>query len=353
MAKKKWYVVTVGRQVGVFNTWIEVSPLVTGVSGALHQSFSSEEDANELFAQEQSNGRVRIVGRNSTAATTGPALTSLGSSSRLHTEVPITSGQTQVQSCSSQEPPLRPDPSHSGQSSTLNRPTTVKREWSTATSPSRYPLSSPPTGITQFVDLSSSSSAVAPGSPSAFRGTEDQPDRSLAAPAQHTTSTLASSSYPGPHYHSVARSLSGSAHLGSESSLFPPMIINITVPMQHMHCSACELGLTVSSQMTALDVSEDNSVPCAVYPGSPLTQPGLTPVSLNQHTIHDTSEHDITSLSSRMDALDVSENNSVAPSRTADPRSPLTQRGLLPGSFNVTSSGRPSPTIVPSALFDA
>ncbi|KAJ7287500.1 hypothetical protein C8J57DRAFT_1284088 [Mycena rebaudengoi] len=33
MAKKKWYVVTRGRATGVFETWLEVSPLVTGFSG--------------------------------------------------------------------------------------------------------------------------------------------------------------------------------------------------------------------------------------------------------------------------------------------------------------------------------
>ncbi|KJA19895.1 hypothetical protein HYPSUDRAFT_43768 [Hypholoma sublateritium FD-334 SS-4] len=62
MAKRKWYVVTVGTDIGVFSTWLDAGPLVKGVPEALYQSFSTEEEAQMIFAREQARGRTRIVG---------------------------------------------------------------------------------------------------------------------------------------------------------------------------------------------------------------------------------------------------------------------------------------------------
>ncbi|KDR75872.1 hypothetical protein GALMADRAFT_140460 [Galerina marginata CBS 339.88] len=64
MAKKKWYVVTVGKDVGVFETWLEAGPLVKGIPDALHQSFPTEEQARRVFAQEMLKGNTRVVGAN-------------------------------------------------------------------------------------------------------------------------------------------------------------------------------------------------------------------------------------------------------------------------------------------------
>ncbi|KAF8973248.1 hypothetical protein BDZ97DRAFT_2070335 [Flammula alnicola] len=61
MAKRKWYVVTVGKGIGVFPTWLEAGPLVKGVPDALHQSFPTEEEATLIFAQEKARGNTRIV----------------------------------------------------------------------------------------------------------------------------------------------------------------------------------------------------------------------------------------------------------------------------------------------------
>ncbi|KAJ6499269.1 hypothetical protein C8R45DRAFT_1093499 [Mycena sanguinolenta] len=70
--QKKWYVVIVGRDVGVFQTWIDVAPLVTGVSGAVHQSFSSEIEAERIFAQALTEGKVEIVGSHAAPAAASP-----------------------------------------------------------------------------------------------------------------------------------------------------------------------------------------------------------------------------------------------------------------------------------------
>jgi len=61
MAGKKWYVVIVGKAVGVFGSWLEVAPLVVGVSGAQHQSFPTQEEAIQAFRDEFMKGSVKIV----------------------------------------------------------------------------------------------------------------------------------------------------------------------------------------------------------------------------------------------------------------------------------------------------
>ena len=49
MAKKKFYVVWVGKQIGVFTDWSVVQPLVTGYPGAKHKSYPSMEEAKGAF----------------------------------------------------------------------------------------------------------------------------------------------------------------------------------------------------------------------------------------------------------------------------------------------------------------
>ncbi|KAF9012353.1 hypothetical protein BDQ17DRAFT_696513 [Cyathus striatus] len=58
---QKWYVVTVGKDIGVFDNWLEVAPLVKGVPGAVHQSFRSKDIAYKLFKQEEAKGNTRVV----------------------------------------------------------------------------------------------------------------------------------------------------------------------------------------------------------------------------------------------------------------------------------------------------
>lgn len=49
MAKKKFYVVWVGKQTGVFTDWSHVQPLVAGYPGAKHKSYTSLEEAQKAF----------------------------------------------------------------------------------------------------------------------------------------------------------------------------------------------------------------------------------------------------------------------------------------------------------------
>ncbi|KIM40109.1 hypothetical protein M413DRAFT_170736 [Hebeloma cylindrosporum] len=72
MAKRKWYVVTVGRDIGVFPTWLEVGPLVKGVPNALHQSFPTEAEARRIFSKERAKGNTKIVDSNEQLAYSTP-----------------------------------------------------------------------------------------------------------------------------------------------------------------------------------------------------------------------------------------------------------------------------------------
>ena len=50
MGKKKFYVVWVGKQTGVFTDWAVVQPLVAGYPGAKHKSYPSMEDAKKALS---------------------------------------------------------------------------------------------------------------------------------------------------------------------------------------------------------------------------------------------------------------------------------------------------------------
>ncbi|KAF6764605.1 hypothetical protein DFP72DRAFT_1059572 [Ephemerocybe angulata] len=60
-AKDTWYVVTVGRQVGVFQGWHQVQPLVSTVPGACYRKYPSREQADAAYQQARAQGNVHIV----------------------------------------------------------------------------------------------------------------------------------------------------------------------------------------------------------------------------------------------------------------------------------------------------
>lgn len=55
MVKKKYYVVWVGRQVGIFETWEECKEQTDGFPAAVYKSFSSKNDAELAFSKESSD----------------------------------------------------------------------------------------------------------------------------------------------------------------------------------------------------------------------------------------------------------------------------------------------------------
>ena len=50
MGKRKRYVVTRGRQTGIFDTWEDCERQVKGFSGAQYKSYATQEDAERAFA---------------------------------------------------------------------------------------------------------------------------------------------------------------------------------------------------------------------------------------------------------------------------------------------------------------
>ena len=69
MGKKKFYVVWVGKQTGVFTDWAVVQPLVAGYPGAKHKSYPSMEDAKKALAS--GAPAVRLPSTKSSAKTKG------------------------------------------------------------------------------------------------------------------------------------------------------------------------------------------------------------------------------------------------------------------------------------------
>jgi cadmium resistance protein CadD (predicted permease) len=75
---KGWYVVTVGKQVGIFADWfvhlsisnyffslmvfrMTVSPLVLSVSGAVHKKFATRAEAEAVFTAALNSNNVRVI----------------------------------------------------------------------------------------------------------------------------------------------------------------------------------------------------------------------------------------------------------------------------------------------------
>ncbi|PBK91685.1 hypothetical protein ARMGADRAFT_214624 [Armillaria gallica] len=61
MVRRKWYAVTAGRAVGLFDNWLLVAPLVVGVSESHYVSFTSEEEAWEAYEEAKDEGNIRIL----------------------------------------------------------------------------------------------------------------------------------------------------------------------------------------------------------------------------------------------------------------------------------------------------
>ncbi|KAJ7680354.1 hypothetical protein DFH06DRAFT_1162810 [Mycena polygramma] len=225
---------------------IEVSPLVTGVSGALHQSFPSEEEAQTVFDEAERKGNVRIVATNATPAAEAKP------SSQLHREIPVsnTNGQPSREHGPA-KPVARPvvvgSSPGSGPSAALNfGRVTVKSEDVDLITPSPSRKSSPLTGVTQVVSLSSSGAL----SPLALRQNELEPDDS---------SDPELSFFSSSHRVAASRSL----QLSTNDNLV------------HPHTQQWDLNdssLILPSRVAALSLLANSNVPREADPRSPLTQ---------------------------------------------------------------------------------
>ncbi|KAJ7497327.1 hypothetical protein FB451DRAFT_1211014 [Mycena latifolia] len=262
------YVVIVGKQVGIFNTWLEVAPLVNGVSNSSHQSFSSEEKAVNAYSQACRQGNVKVVGgTTAVSATTSPARETIPSSQLpVARAVPVLSGEPQWERDlrRSRGPLLTTKMSGSSRSRPSDLPVTVKSEANDSElSSSQYPSSSPPTGITQVVCLSSSSSNGL--SPLALPGKKLEPDNSSVPLAQGAPSRASRASSKSGSSAALVELSSG------DDTSSPPTAMN---PTSHIRCSACGEINILASAMAASSLSQGNPIPPAMDPRSPLSHPG-------------------------------------------------------------------------------
>ena len=60
MANKKYYVVWVGNQPGIYDTWSECQKQTNGVSGAKFKSFNSKEDAMKAYMTNRSSRPIAV-----------------------------------------------------------------------------------------------------------------------------------------------------------------------------------------------------------------------------------------------------------------------------------------------------
>ncbi|SJL07021.1 uncharacterized protein ARMOST_10364 [Armillaria ostoyae] len=58
---ESWYVVTAGREVGVFSNWEQVQPFVSGVPHACHKKYRSRAEADAAFETALAEGKVRVL----------------------------------------------------------------------------------------------------------------------------------------------------------------------------------------------------------------------------------------------------------------------------------------------------
>lgn len=57
----RWYVVVAGLKVGIWKSYIAITPHVVGVPFALHQSFKSWTEANAHYNSLKAEGAVRVL----------------------------------------------------------------------------------------------------------------------------------------------------------------------------------------------------------------------------------------------------------------------------------------------------
>ncbi len=58
---RRWYVVTAGKKVGIWRTWLDISDYVNGVSGNAHQSFKRRAEAEEYYYGAKEAGHVFML----------------------------------------------------------------------------------------------------------------------------------------------------------------------------------------------------------------------------------------------------------------------------------------------------
>lgn len=152
-----------------------MAPLVIGVSGALHQSFSTEEEAKRVFEGERAKGNTKVIGIGQSS----------GSPSNLPQSAPPVRSPTVVSSSQSQTTHSR------ALASTTSSPRTQSTHRAAEISPLSSYLSPPATGVTYVIELPNITTPLRLTSPRAATQVPRSPEPRTTA---HTPSLL--NSYP-------------------------------------------------------------------------------------------------------------------------------------------------------------
>ncbi|KAK0461076.1 uncharacterized protein EV420DRAFT_1530112 [Desarmillaria tabescens] len=353
MAKKKWYAVTAGRDVGLFNNWLVqffnfallfnhvpgrllVAPLVIGVSESHYVSFTCEEDAWKAYEEARDEGNIRIL--------PGGAKPKSSRSPRM--------GGSHSQNDKNRRPSANPEPSRGfATSSGKTVPSTA-----TVTSPETVTLvgGSSPARPASRERASSSKSAAAPHS--RLSSSKDAP----ASPAPPTRSTKADEFVRLYVAASKAKSRRVSSSTSREST--SPGVGSSTTPV------ISRTRRVVVGEPSFLrpypdepESSDDEQSVSNADLLSPLTSPRLhtpepyegplIPSSQTPESSRCRQPDDIDSLASIMSAMGLAPSQvTVGPSydAVADPRSPLARTASIPRDRR--PFGRPSPNYSLGAL---
>ncbi|KAK7466990.1 hypothetical protein VKT23_004053 [Stygiomarasmius scandens] len=185
MARKKWYVVIVGREVGVFDNWLEVTPLVYGVSCSQHASFRDEEEARRAFEEAKAKGHVKQIGSSLGSFSSSSSSRQIGTPTKHSTKADVThevkGSQAPHRTNGVQRSPS-PEPSTPAQTKKAVRLYSAHAE-----------LSSPESYITYGIESLRSAS---PSSPNITMRKHQRTPSSASSSLRYTASTVSTSSRP-------------------------------------------------------------------------------------------------------------------------------------------------------------
>ncbi|GLB37433.1 hypothetical protein LshimejAT787_0404840 [Lyophyllum shimeji] len=335
---KKWYVVIVGKDVGVFDSWTEAAPLISGIPGALHESFTSEGEAHQKFVQERDKGNTKVVRsrfREVMAEAPSPIPASPTSSVR---------GISRAVPCERSSP----SPLATPQSRRSPQPTSPVLETRAASPPILH------ANVTYTRGPSSSPNISPRASRRAFPRVEVRTPSDILPYPNEFGDPL--STPPSPSPRAPEKGKSGpevSPRLGYSGITLRAVVQTLSYVNSYKAYDRPEAGDEMLSPLQSPRFyTPENVSPSPSTRSLPTTQTRvLSSLDHSQcrHTCPNC-QHTCTYVSGPMVPIDTSQSlctpmEAPPPTSRDDPRSPLRNAGSLLGQFNSLSLGRPSPAI--------
>lgn len=258
--------------------------MVSGISGALHQSFSTEEEARRVFEEEKEKGTTKIIGGSPSSSTSNPPPTPRAPAQ----PTPVNSPPSRSHSTAPQIPAMKVKSERGSRSVHVappDSPRLKEEKGYSYSSPSQSShLSSPTTGITQIIG-SPGQSPSTPTRRSKDRARTDTSSKSQAHPSTSARVTVRSpssaASYPSAPrtYSSSSSSVSSSPQTGVTQ--YAPLLSPLDSPLL---LSSPSYEETPRQSTPIHRKAKSTSVATAPLP-SPLTSPKSSR-SKTHHTYH-------------------------------------------------------------------